>query len=129
MEFLPTTASIGRIELDAALIRKTRSKIKLAFKKQMCLLEMLFLVSCSDLARKQLYTSHFQSVSRRRAEVALPSSPRYDVACWHAAKAEGLAQSKTWRAILAVCLVMPAFCHLVLAQSYTIDWHTIQTKL
>jgi hypothetical protein len=40
-----------------------------------------------------------KSASRRRAEAALPSSLRYAATRWRAAKAEGLAQSKTWRRI------------------------------
>jgi len=57
-----------------------------------------------------------ESASRRRAGAAL----------WRAAKAEGLAQSKTCRIALAFCFLLSAFSFQALAQTnYTIDWYTI----
>ena len=54
-----------------------------------------------------------QSASHRRAEAAL----------WRAAKAEGLAHSKTWRSFVA-SLVFLATAIIAHAQSYSIDWFT-----
>jgi hypothetical protein len=59
-------------------------------------------------------TAAFKSASRRRAGAAL----------WRAAKAEGLAQSKTGRMALALCLLTSAFCLRAQAQ-YTIDWYKV----
>ena len=56
-----------------------------------------------------------ESASRRRAGAAL----------WRAAKAEGLAQSKTCRIALAFCFLLSAFSFQALAQSYSIDWYKI----
>ena len=55
-----------------------------------------------------------QSASRRRAEAAL----------WRAAQAGGLAQSKTWRSLVAA-LAFVATATIAHAQSYSIDWFTI----
>jgi hypothetical protein len=63
--------------------------------------------------------SALQSASRRRAVAAL----------WRAAKAEGLAQSKTWRHFMVLTLL--ALSTLILqpstasAQSYSIDWYRV----
>ncbi len=39
--------------------------------------------------------------------------------------ARGLAHSKTWRNFGAFCLLLCALCFRASAQSYSIDWHTI----
>ncbi len=39
--------------------------------------------------------------------------------------ARGLAQSKTWRSFVVLCLLISALCFPAHAQSYSIDWSTI----